>query len=246
MIRLVLIACAALLACAPAVQAAECEDIRWEIRWQPDPFGTSGGSLIRVPVCQDGAPATKPKAKRKKVTPARIKALRYRPDEAVSARVRQRMVEQLAYGDNADAIRAMIESDDLMRQFDESVRAQGWSTRDLADMYALAYFQLWLAVNYRTRIASPVVKAVRKDLARKLALDQKIGKAGDAAQQEAAEWFGSWTVALIGHLNQLRSTGDEAAFVAYREQVRERTSAPDLFDVDLTEIRLTKRGIARR
>jgi hypothetical protein len=29
-----------------------------------------------VPVCQDGAPATKPKAKRKKVTRAQIKALR--------------------------------------------------------------------------------------------------------------------------------------------------------------------------
>jgi hypothetical protein len=57
-------------------------------------------------------------------------------------------------------------------------------------MYAQAYFQLWLAINDKTRIASPVVKAVRKDLARKLALD--------------------------------------------------------LCDVDLTKIRLTKRGIARR
>ncbi len=94
----------ALLAFAPAA-LAECEDIRWEVRWQPDPFGTSGGSLIRVPVCHDGAPATKPKAKRKKVTRARLKALRYRPDAAVSERVRQRMIEQLAYGDNAEAIR---------------------------------------------------------------------------------------------------------------------------------------------
>jgi hypothetical protein len=87
---------------------------------------------------------------------------------------------------------------------------------------------------------------VRKDLARRLALDPDVGKAGDAAQQETAEWFGSWTVALIGHLNHLRGAGDEAAIAAYREHIRERTSAPDLFDVDLTEIRLSRRGIARR
>ena len=244
--RLLLLACAVFLAFAPAAQA-ECEDIRWEVRWQPDPFGTSGGSLIRVPVCQDGAPATKPeKAKRKRVTRAQLRALRFRPDEAVSERVRRRMIEQLAYGENAEATRAVIASDDLMRQFDESVRRQGWSTRDVSDMYSLSYFQLWLAVNDRTTVKTRVVKAVRKDLARRLALDPDVGKAGDAAQQETAEWFGSWTVALIGRLNQLRAAGDVAAFEAYRERVRERAGAPDLFDVDLTEIRLTPQGIERR
>lgn len=242
---LVLLACAALLAFAPAAQA-ECEDIRWEVRWQPDPFGTSGGSLTHVPVCHDGAPATKPSGKRKPVTRKQRRALRFRPDEAVSERVRQRMIDQLAYGDNADAIRATIASDDLMRQFDASVRAQGWSTRDAGDMYALAYFQLWLAINDRTSVKSRIVKAVRKDLARRLVLDPDVGKAGDAAQQETAEWFGSWTVALIGNLNHLRETGDAAAVTAYRDHMRERTSAPDLFDVDLTEIRLTRHGIARR
>jgi hypothetical protein len=245
MIRLVLIALAALLAFAPAAQA-ECEDVRWEVRWQPDPFGTSGGSLIRVPVCHDGAPAAKPKAKRKKVSRAQLRALRYRPHEAVSERVRQRMIEQLAHGEGAETTRALIASGDLMRQFDESVRAQGWSTRDVADMYAQSYFQLWLAVNDRPRVSTPVVKAVRKELARRLALDPDVGKAGDAAQQETAEWFGSWTVALIGYMNHLRANGDLAGLEAYREHVRERTSAPDLFDVDLTEVRLTRRGIVRR
>lgn len=246
MLRLILIAILALAAVAPAADAAECEFTRWETRWQPDPFGTSGGNLVQVPVCHGSAPATQPKKAKPRVTRKQLRALRFQPDEAVSERVRQRMIEQLAHGDNAEAIRAMIASGDLMRQFDESVRAQGWSTRDLADLYAMAYFQLWLAVNDRARVATPVVRAVRKDLARRLARDPDVGKAGDAVQQETAEWFGSWTVALIGRLNVLRGSGDADALAAYREHIRERAGAPDLFDVDLTEIRLTRRGIARR
>jgi hypothetical protein len=254
-VRRFLLACAPLAALvalaavlAPAARA-ECEDIRWEVRWQPDPFGTSGGSLVQVPVCHDATPSTKPKkkkAKRNQPTRSQLRALRYRPSETVSATVRGRMIEQLAHGEQAEAIRAQIDSGDLMRQFDAAMREQGWSTRDLGDMYALSYLQLWLVANDKRRTTTEVDKAVRKDLRRQLALDRNAGGADDATQQELAEWLGSWTVVLAGSINHLRTLGDPARVEEFRGRARELIRAPDLLGVDLTQVRLTRRGIARR
>jgi hypothetical protein len=245
------VVCAALVApavFAPAANAA-CKETVWQTRWQPDPFGTSGGSLIRVPVCRDGTPSTKPrkkKAKPRRATRSQLRALRFRPSEAVSATVRRRMIEQLAHGEQADQVRTMIESGELMRQFDRNVRAQGWSTRDVGDMYSSAYLTLWMVVNERTRLKGSIAAAVRKELRGRLALDREVGGARDAAQQETAEWFGSWTAALAGSMTYVRTLGDPVRVEEYREKVRTMVRAPDLFDTDLTRIRLTRRGIARR
>jgi hypothetical protein len=232
---------------------AECDDIRWEIRWSPDLTGTTGGSLIRVPVCHGfNGPSAKPEKKKRKAPPTeptrkQLRALRYRPSDAVSETVRRRLVEQLAYGDQAEAARTQIESGDLMRQFSESLRDQTkWSTRDVGDMYTFAYLQLWLGVNNRTTVKSAVVRAVREELRRRLALDRRVGGARDAKQQEIAEWFGSWTVALIGYRNHLRQLGDTGGLDAHREHMRDLMTEPDMLDVDLAQIRLTRRGIEHR
>jgi hypothetical protein len=230
---------------------AECKEVRWEIRWQPDPFGTSGGSLVRVPVCYGGTPSTKPKekpAKPKQPTRAQLRALRYRPSEAVSARVRERMIEQLAHGEQAEQIRAQIASGDLMRQFNASIRAQkpGWSTRDVGDMYTMAYIQLWFLANDKHRISTKVDKAVRKELRRQLALDPRFGRAKDATQQETAEWLGSWTVVLVGSFNHLQTLGDPDAAEDFRDRAGDLITEPDLLGVDLEQIRLTRRGIEPR
>jgi hypothetical protein len=249
-LRRVAVACALIALgaiVAPAAQAA-CDDIRWEVRWQPDPFGTSGGSLIRVPVCHDATPKPRPsrKAKPKEPTRSQLRALRFRRSEAVSATVRRRMIEQLAHGEQADAIRTQIESGDLMRQFDAAMRKQGWSTRDLGDMYALAYLQLWLIANDQRSTRTEVDRAVRKELRRQLALDRRAGGASDATQQETAEWLGSWTVVLGGTINHLRTLGDPARVEDFRDRARKLIRAPDLLGVDLTKVRLTRRGIERR
>ena len=240
----VLVGLAALV--APAAHAA-CKNVRWEIRWQPDPFGTSGGSLIQVPVCRDAAPRTKPTST-KPIAPTRsqLRALRYSPSATVSATVRRRMVEQLAHGDQADSIRAQIESGDLIHQFHAQVRQLGWSTHDLGDMYALAYLQLWLVANGQDRTRTEVDRAVRKDLRSRLALDRSAGGAGDAAQQEIAEWLGSWTVVLAGTINNLRKLGDPTRVADFRNHARDLIRAPDLLGVDLTRVRLTRHGIERR
>jgi hypothetical protein len=70
--------------------------------------------------------------------------------------------------------------------------------------------------------------------------------ADDATQQETAEWLGSWTVVLIGSLQHLRALGDPTGVDEFREHVRKLIREPDLLGADLTQIRLTKRGIARR
>jgi hypothetical protein len=243
---LALVALASVL--APAANA-DCEDIVWQTRWQPDPFGTSGGSLIRVPVCRDGTPSTKPakrKAKRREPTRSQLRALRFRPSAAVSATVRGRMIEQLAHGDQAEQIRAHIESGEPMRQFHENLRAHGRSTRDVGDAYAEAYITMWMVANDRARLKRAIADAAARELRRQLALDPKVRRAGDATQQETAEWFGSWTAALAGSMTYLETLDDPARVAEYREKVRTMVMAPDLFDTDLTQIRLTRRGIARR
>jgi hypothetical protein len=245
--KMVLVVLAAAAVLAPAAHA-DCKKIVWETRWQPDPFGNSGGSLVSVPVCRDGAPATKPKKKSKveRPTRAQLRALRFRPSETVSAKVRQRMIEQLAHGEQADAIRAFIEADEPMRQFDANVTAQGWSKRDVGDMYSSAYITMWMVVNERTSLKGRIAEAVRKQLRARLALDRKVGRAKDAQQQEVAEWYGSWTASLAGSMTYVRTLNDPARVQEYREKVRTMLMAPDLFAQDFTKIRLTRRGIVRR
>jgi hypothetical protein len=241
-----LLACVVSVALAAPAHAA-CDEIRRETRWQPDPFGMTGGSLAYVPVCRaDDAPRAKPKRAKPKPTRAQLRALRYRPSEAVSAKVRARMIEHLAQGPQAEEIRAFIDSGDLMRQFNGSMRTQRWSRRDLGDMYSLAYIQLWLVANDKPSTTGKVDEAVRRDLRAQLALDRKVRRAKDKVQQEAAEWLGSWTVVLGGSINHLRTLGDPALVDEFRAHARELIAAPDLLGVDLTRIRLTRHGIARR
>jgi hypothetical protein len=234
---------------------AECDDIRWELRNVWNPFG-GGLSLVRVPVCHDfSSPTTEPgKKKRKKAAPKeptrqQLRALRFAPKARISADVRERLLDELvgdAQGESADQARQIIGSGNLLAQFHAAVRRQGWSTRDLGDMFTLAYIQLWLTANQKTKVKTPVVKAVRKDLRSQLALDRDLARTGDAAQQERAEWIGSMTVALIGSVNAAMAAGDPAAVESNRDYLRERVDDFDLFRTDLTQIRLTKRGIARR
>jgi hypothetical protein len=170
--------------------------------------------------------AKKKKAKRKEPPRSQLRTLRFRPSEAVSATVRQRMIERLAHGEQAEEIRAQIDSGDLMRQFDAAMRVEmgelGWSTRDLGDVYTFAYLHLWLVANDKRKISLEIDKAVRKDLRRQLALDPKFGRADDVTQQETAEWFGSWTVVLTGSINYLGTLGDPARVEEFREHVRDR------------------------
>lgn len=246
-----LMAVCTLGAIAPAAAVADCSDIRWEVRWSPDLSGATGGSLISVPVCYDGrtaapAPTKRTKRQRREPTRAQYHALWFVPSAEVSRKVQERMIEQQAVGDAAAAVTAFFRSDQAMRQFRAAVRRTGWSTRDLGDMYAYAYTQMWLLVNEQTRISTPVQKAVRADLRRRLALDRRVRRQSDAAQQETAEWLGSWTVVAVGGYNTQREQGGQEAADAWRDHMRERLDSVDIFDQDLTQVRLTRKGVVKR
>lgn len=248
----VLIVAVALTGTFASTARAECDDVRWELRNQWNPFG-GGLNLIRVPVCYDhSSPSTKPqtkKAKRKGPSRKQLRALRFVPSEEISADVRERLLDELVgdtQGDTADRAREFIVSGSLLTQFQESVRKQGWSTRDLGDMFSFAYVQLWLHANEKTELKTTIVSAVRRDLRRQLALDRDLYRSSDEGQQERAEWIGSTAVALIGSLNAARQAGDQASVAANLDYLRERVDDFDLFRVDLTDIRLTRRGIERR
>ena len=209
-------------------------------RRQPDPGA-------RLPLRQRAEhEAGKKKAKSKQPTRKQLRALRYRPTEAVSAKVRDRMIEQLAWGEQAEQVRAQIGSGDLIRQWDTGLGQQGWAGDDLGNEYTFAYLQLWLFVNDKRSTTKAVDVALRKDLRRQLALDRKVGGAGDATQQETAEWLASWTVVLVGTGTYLRTLDDPARLEDFRDHARELIAAPDLLGTDLAKIRLTRRGIARR
>jgi hypothetical protein len=251
--------CAALIAALTltgvftSTARAECDDVRWELRNQWNPFG-GGLSLVRVPVCYDfSSPSTKPqkskKAKRKGPTRKQLRALRFVPSEEISAEVRERLLDELvgdAQGETADRARELIVSGNLLTQFQDSAREQGWSTRDLGDMFSFAYIQLWLHANEKSEIKNSIARAVRNDLRRQLALDRDLYRSSDAGQQERAEWIGSMAVALIGSVNAARQSGDQASVAANLDYLRERVDDFDLFRTDLTDIRLTRRGIERR
>jgi hypothetical protein len=51
---------------------------------------------------------------------------------------------------------------------------------------------------------------------------------------------------LAGSINHLRTLGDAAAVDEFREHARELIRSPDVLGADLQQIRLTRRGIARR
>ncbi|HEY8583326.1 MAG TPA: DUF6683 family protein [Capillimicrobium sp.] len=257
--RLSVVALAALAAAAaiaaPAPAADEtCEQIQLEHRYVPDPFGTTGGQLILVPVCVDGPaaePTPKPSPKpapQAQPTPAQMRALRFRPTAAVSEDVRQRLIDRLAHGEHADALRQEIAAGRLMAEFRRGMRGQAhrWSPRDLGDVYAQVYVYPWLSVNGETQTSAAVDEAVRRDLRRRLALDPRVRRASDGEQQAIAEWLGSWAVVVIGAYQALRAVGDAEALERFRGEVRTLVREPDLLGVDLQAVRLTPRGIEPR
>ncbi|ADB51424.1 hypothetical protein [Conexibacter woesei] len=132
--------------CALAAVVAVPASARCQATWQPDMSGETGGYLAlicdgTVPGPSDAAPRPRPPRARRAPVPTRAqyRALRYRPSAAISAQVRAELIERLAVGEHADAIRAQIDSGDLVRQAHAGLPRWGWSTRDLGDAYAQAY-----------------------------------------------------------------------------------------------------------
>lgn len=240
-------------ACAVAASVAAPASARCQATWQPDMSGETGGYLALIcdgtaPGPSDAAPRSKPPRARRAPVPTRAqyRALRYRPSAAVSARVQAELVERLAVGDHADAIRAQIESGDLVRQAHSGLRRWGWSTRDLGDAYAQAYVVMWSVVNDRKTLPDAALPAARADLRARVALDRGLSRASDADQQAYAERLDSWTTVIAGSYNEYERRGDAAGLARWRERARELAAGSYLLGEDVGEVRLTRRGVEPR
>ena len=234
----------ALTATFAASAQAQCRNV-----WAPSP---EGGQLILI--CGTEAPdraPTPPKRrggdKPPRATKQQIAALRFRSDEAVSAEVRAAMVQRLAYGEQADAIRAQIESGDLVAQASRNLRdAYRWSPNDLADVYAQTLLQLWLIYDDSDSTSTATDRAVRADVRQRLALDRHVRGAGDAEQQEYAETMLSWTTVIAGTYQQYRAVADADGLQRWRARTRELAESSELLGIDLADVRLTRDGIVER
>lgn len=240
-----LVAMCLALAAAAQPAAADCDLV-----YKYVPYPPYSDLVLECDASDDGpgssepAPKPKPKPKPKPPTRAELRQLLYKPSRAVSTRVQDDLIGRLASGESATQIEALIRSGDLVRQPTRQLREFGWSTRDLGDRYAQAYVVMWIVVNGGDTSAR-VNEAVRKDLRTELA-SRKLRRWGDARQQTYAERLSSWTTVIAGSLNTLQRSGDVGAVREWRADARTLAEERYLLGVDLTTVRLTKRGVVRR
>ena len=92
---------------------------------------------------------------------------------------------------------------------------------------------------------------MRADIRGGMAAAPAAWKARDADQQELAERIASWTAVLAGQFNWTVAQGDALPPGAetveeFRETLVELGQSRHLFGVDLSAIKLTRRGIVPR
>jgi hypothetical protein len=182
--------------------------------------------------------------------------LRYVPVPEVSARVRAELIAHFAPGDTPGAaqLRAEIEGPNgpflqFSRFFE---RDTDWSPHDAANVYASALIQMWLALDAtQSSTTTAIEDAVRDDIRDSMAKSRAVWAASDADQQEFAERIASWTAILIGQYNHLVALGDArpAEFPTpeeFRETIIEYVQSRHLFGIDLSGVKLTRKGIVLR
>ncbi len=213
--------------------------------WQGHPNGESGLVLVCDGLSAGGSESKKKAAKPKAPTKAHYRKLRYVPSAAVSAEVLTELADATAAGPDAELIRAEVMSGTYLRDFQGPVRALGWSTRDFADQYAMAYIVLWAVVRNRDTVSDPVAKAVRADLRKRLALDGSVRRAGDAAKQAHVERLAAWSVILASDRNRAKASGDPEAMERVRRSARDLARQRDALGVDLANVMLSRKGALR-
>jgi hypothetical protein len=110
---------------------------------------------------------------------------------------------------------------------------------------------LWLTIDDATRTPSKVDNAVRADIRAAMASSRAAWAASDADQQELAERVASWTTVLIGQHNFLVQNAHALPPGApppeqFRETLANIAQSSHLFGVDLTAVRLTRKGVVPR
>ena len=196
------------------------------------------------------------KARERRKLRRNARKLRFVPVPEVSERVRADLVANFAPGDTPTDVqlRAQFEATPPLGAFNEwfSASWDDWSTRNTADVYAASLILLWVVIDEkrdRTRVA--VDEAVRADIRSGMAAAPAVWKASDADQQEFAERIASWTAVLAGQFNWTVQQGDALppgaeSVEEFRQTLIELGQSRHLFGVDLSAVKLTRKGIVPR
>ena len=196
------------------------------------------------------------KARERRKLRRNARKLRFVPVPEVSERVRADLVANFAPGDTPSDIqlREQFEATPPLSAFNEWFAASwdDWSTRNTADVYAASLILLWVVIDEkrdRTKVA--VDEAVRADIRSGMAAAPAVWKASDADQQEFAERIASWTAVLAGQFNWTVQQGDALppgaeSVEEFRQTLIELGQSRHLFGVDLSAVKLTRKGIVPR
>jgi hypothetical protein len=194
------------------------------------------------------------KARERRRLKRRARKLRFVPAPEVSERVFADVVANFAPpgGPRSAELHTQLRARPPMSVYNEVfVPSTGWSSRDAADVYATSLIHLWLTIDDATRTTSKVDEAVRAEIRGAMASARQAWAASDAEQQELAERIASWTVVLIGQHNFLVQNAhalppDAPSPEEFRETLVNIGMSSHLFGVDLSAVKLTRKGIVPR
>lgn len=199
----------------------------------PAPGGETGKASA-----QAQAPAREPGA------PVNLSSLTIDWSATVSRNTRSKLVKALA--ESNPALQGEAEtlfSDATWKAFSRLLRAQGYSSDNLADVMTAYYVITWEVVQGRAVQEVPGYEMgmlqTRERLATALASHPDITKLDAAQKQELAETLG-YLAALAGAANnQLRQSGDDAALGQLRRSVHEGVL---MQGIDLKKLKLSANG----
>jgi hypothetical protein len=194
------------------------------------------------------------KARERRQLERRARKLRFVPAAQVSERVFADVVANFAppAGPRSAELQAQLQATPPMKIYNEVFApSTGWSRRDAADVYATSLLHLWLTIDPATRTTAKVDEAVRAEIRAAMAGSRSVWAASDADQQELAERIASWTVVLIGQFSWLKQNAhalppDAPSPEEFRDALVNIGMSSHLFGVDLSAVKLTRKGIVPR
>lgn len=179
------------------------------------------------------------------VDAAAVRALSFRRDPAVSARVQQETIR--AFGRNPQQVadlEKVIGSGEMLREFDKILRRYGYDPANLGDVLAAHLLISWEVVNDRDSRQSPAgQRAVRRQLIGPLAAVPEVAAMSDAAKQAQAERTAYLTMVSALTYQAMKREGNRDGLRALAAGVRQSLQGNG---VDLQRVSLGEGGLVAR
>lgn len=220
-------------------------------RMQPQPAalplpGAKPAPAAVAPVA--GLPAGKPAplgAAAPAAAPAHA-ATAFRPDPAVSQRVRQQMLAAaLPTSPDPDRLRQAVEAGMPWQEFDRLLRQHGYDPRDLADVVGAFYVIAWEVATGGDATSQPAgIAAVRGQARQMVTAMPALAGMSEADRQAAAETLAFHAIAIISRAHDLGTAGDGVTLASFRTEVAQAVMQQQ--GIDLRRFVLTASGFQER